>query len=332
MRNKIDWKKAIRFITDPPAWLTVLVYMLTFTAGALSVFVAAAGYGLTFFAFGLYIVGAVALTYAAFLGVKIGLKVKKKVVEVADRYTFTRNFMQFEFRTLFFAVCSFAGNVAYTVFLCVTALYSRTFWYWVLAGFYILLASMRGGLLYENQKNEKRFAGEPVLLAKAKARSYIRCGWLLLALSMVLGGAVALMVFEGKRFPTPNVVVIALAAWDVVRVAFAVYNLLRAKKCDDLVVRSVRNINFSTALVATLTLQTVLLDTFTHPFQTDILNAVTGGAVCVTVVAFAVYMIVVGGRTRRQIGRREQEARRRYAATAGYNREDYFVEYGNEKK
>lgn len=332
MRKKIDWKKGIRFAVDPPAWVTVLVYMLTFTVGALCVFVAASGYGLTIFAFGLYIACAVTFVYATVLAVRLGWKVKRKVVQAAGRYAFTRNFMRYEFRTLFFAVCSFVGNVAYTVFLCVTALYSRTFWYWVLAGFYILLASMRGGLLYENQKNEKRFAGEPLSLAKAKARSYVRCGWLLLALAFVLGGAVTLMVFEGKRFPSPNVVVIALAAWDALRVWLAVYNLLRAKKCDDLVVRSVRNINFTTALVATLTLQTVLLDTLEHSLNTELLNAQTGAAVCLTAVAFGVYMIVHGRREVKRLDRREAALRAQTASSAGYNREDYNVEFGGDKR
>ncbi len=332
MRKKIDWKKTVTYIFNPPSWVTLLAYMLTFTAGALSVFIAAAGYGLTLSAFVVYSVCGVALTYAVFLSVRIGLKVKDKVLLVADRYTFTRNFKKFEFRTLFFALCSFAGNVAYTVFLCVAALYSRTFWYWVLAGFYVILASMRGGLLYENQKVEKRFVDNPLALAKAKSVSYKNCGFMLLALSLVLSGAVTLMVLEDKRFPTPNVVVLALAAWDAVRVAFAVYNLLRAKKCDDLVIRSVRNINFSTALVATLTLQTVLLDTVVHSLNTDLLNGLTGGAVCATVVAFGVYMIVVGERVRKRIERKEREIYRERSSFDGYNREDYGVEYRDGKE
>lgn len=332
MRKRVNWKKIFEYVIDPPTWVVVLTFALTLNVSSLSVIAAASGAGLSLFAFVLYAVAFVCWAYSVYLCVNIARKVKGKVLFVADKYKFTRNLHKdYEFRTIFFGVCSLAFNAAYTVFLCLTALYADTFWYWVLAGYYILLTSIRAGVLADNRKNEKRYGGEPLKLQKEKVTTYRSCGLALFALTVVLAAAVGLMVVDGERFPTPKVTVYALGIYAGYRIVMAVYNLIKVKKYDDLVVRAVRNINFATALVSFLSFQTVLLDMYEFAYMTE-LNLFTGITVCLLVLTLGVYMTVYAGRVNKEIARRETEMRERFNGGEGYNREDYGLEYGRKEE
>ena len=295
-------KRIWRRISDPPSWVLLLVYATTLTVCALAVIALAVGEGKSGFALGLYVAGVLCVAYSLFLLVRLLKKFKEKMVSVADRYTFTRNFKNdYVFRTIVLGACSLVGNVAYTVFLCVTAMYSRALWYWVLAVYYILLTSMRGGLLVENRKTERRFGGNPTRLQKEKIKSYVYCGTMLLVSTLALSLALVWMVASGGRFPAPSGMVYALAVFAVYRMSMAIANMIKAKRLDDLAVQSVRNINFSTALVSVLTLQTVILDSFSFDVNVGLCNALTGAAVCLAIVGVGVYMLRKGKRIREEL-------------------------------
>lgn len=278
---------------DPPSWVVVLTYATTLTFCALAVLSLLTAEKDGAVACAIYVCALLFFIYSTYMTVKLIVRLHRKIAKAADRYTFTRNLRRdYEFRTIVFGAFSFLANVGYTIFLAAVAMYSRAFWYWVLAGYYVLLTSIRGGMLLENRKNERRFGGNPARLQKEKLKTYYSCGVMLLALTLVLAVTVFLMVFEGKRIVSPNAAIVILAIVTAYRLYMAILNLVVAKKYDDLVVRSVRNINFSTALVSILTLQTAVLDRFAWGAPADLCNGLTGTVVCLIIVYVGIYMIV----------------------------------------
>ena len=271
--------------------MALLVYGAFFTFFALTVIAIVGGAGKSTPAYIIYAFTGLTLVYALFLTAQLLRALKRRLLVMADKHTFTRNLRRdYVFRTIVFGACSFFGNVAYTVFLCIMALYSGLFWYWVLAGYYVLLTSMRGGVLLENRKNERKFGGNPTRLQKEKILSYRSCGVTLLTSTLVLFVSVVLIVIKGGAFGMPSVIIYAIAAFAAYRTAMAARNMVKAKRCDDIIVRIVRNVNFSTALVSVFILQTLIMQTFSVPYAV-VWNALTGVGVCIGIVCVGSYMI-----------------------------------------
>ena len=125
---------------------------------------------------------------------------------------------------------------------------------------------------------------------------------------------------------TVNFTIYAFVAFTAYRMVMAAYHFLKSKRYQDLAVRAVRNINLATALVTLFSLQTALLDAFSTPERARIWNAVTGALVCALVVAIGVYMLISASQKKKKVMEKIALLARQ---SAGYNREDYSVEYGN---
>ena len=278
-------------VCNPPSWVALLVYGSFFTFFALTVIAIVGGAGKSTPAYIIYACTVFTLVYALFLTAQLFRALKRRIAVMADKHTFTRNLRHdYVFRTAVFGACSFFGNVAYTVFLCIMALYSGIFWYWVLAGYYVLLTSMRGGVLLENRKNERKFGCKPKRFQKEKIQSYRSCGVTLLTSTGVLLLSVVLILIRGGAFRMPSAIIYAIGAFAAYRTAMAAWNMAKAKRCDDIMVKIVRNVNFSTALVSVFILQTLIMQTFSVPYAI-VWNAVTGVGVCIGIVCVGLYMI-----------------------------------------
>jgi len=276
---------------NPPSWVALLVYGAFFTFFALTVIAIVGGAGKSAPAYIIYACTGLTLVYALFLTGQLLRALKQRLLAMADKHTFTRNLRRdYVFRTVVLGACSFFGNVAYTVFLCVMALYSGVFWYWVLAGYYVLLTSMRGGVLLENRKNERKFGGNPTRLQKEKLASYRSCGVTLLTSTSVLLLSVVLILIKGGAFRMPAWIVYVMGAFAVYRMATAARHMAKAKRCDDIIVRIVRNVNFATALVSVFILQTLIMQTFAV-HHAVVWNALTGIGVCIGIVCVGLYML-----------------------------------------
>ena len=291
MQRQSFLKRIWQRFCNPPSWVALLVYGAFFTFFALTVIAIVGGAGKSTPAYIIYAFAGFSFVYALFLTSKLLHALKRRLLAVADKHTFTRNLRRdYVFRTVVLGACSFFGNVAYTVFLCIMALYSGTFWYWVLAGYYVLLTSMRGGVLLENRKNERKFGGNPTRLQKEKMQSYRSCGVTLLTSTSVLLLSVALIVIKGGAFRMPAWIVYVMGAFAVYRTATAARHMAKAKQCDDIIVRIVRNVNFATALVSVFILQTLVMQTFAVPHAVA-WNAITGIGVCIGIVCVGLYML-----------------------------------------
>lgn len=213
---------------------------------------------------------------------------------LAEKYEFTDKLLnRYGYRTIIFAIGSLAVGTLYALFNGAIALINGSVWYAALAVYYILLASMRGGIVFHHGKNRKRdfeTAAEKELRA---TKTYRACGTVLIFLPLCLSGAVTQMVLSRKPFDYADLTVYAAAAYTLYKVVMSVVNLFKARKSDDLTVRAVRNINFADALVSVLALQTAMLRALG---VRGVYNAVTGGIVCALTVLMGVAMVIVGNR------------------------------------
>ncbi len=321
-----------RKLNRPSNRVAIIVYATTLVVCPLALISAALGYGEGVLAGIAYAICACLLLYALVISVPPVVRFVRKLWHVAGRYAFIRSLLKnYEFRTIFFAACSFFANIAYTVFLCLMAWHTHSEWYSALALYYILLTTARGVLLGQNMHDEKNYKDDPVRLHLRKTASYRYCGVMLIVMTLVLALAIVRMIVEGEGFRVPSGAIYAYAAVALYRLVVSVYNSLRAKRSDDMAVRAVRNINFATALVAWLSLQTAWFAAFPPSFDPSPWNGVVGGLICTIIVALGVYMLLFSAFVKKRLTA-YGSVRRKHAEerqTPGYNRADYDAEYPN---
>lgn len=293
MAKKNFWKKFWEKLNNPPNWLTVAASIATVILVPMALIGMAMDTTHNVYAILSWVLTFIPLAYLIFLTVIAGKRLGKQFVKVADKFKFTRNLAySYAFRSLFFGVFTLAFNVAYSIFLSVTAIVYDSAWYGALAVYYILLIIVRGGALAENVKAEYKHKEKPLALQRAKLGIYRYCGIMMFTLVVALSVSVVEMVAEGAAFHVPRWAIYVFAAFALYRIVTAVWQAVKATKRDDLVVRAVRYISVSTALVTMLSLQTALCVVFPPTrVSTTLLNLGTGFLVCLIIMAIGIYML-----------------------------------------
>ena len=169
---------------------------------------------------------------------------------------------------------------------------NRSIWYGSLAGFYVLLALIRGGVLTYHKN--RLFKNKNTITAEIeKAKVYRNCGIITLVLNVALSASIAQMIFNGEHFSYVGWTVFAYAAYAFYKITTSIISFIKAHKQEDLTVRAIRNINLVDAFVSILALQTALLTSFnTGEINVSLMNTFTGIVVSAVSIGIGIYMIV----------------------------------------
>lgn len=296
--NKKEWLEKLK---RPTGWLLVLIYALSlvFIAGALVIlFVDYAGTALEIVAYALFALAACFLAYSVYTFVLYFPGWKHKIAEKIRTFPFMRKMMDnFGFRTVMTSVLSLALSVLYSVYNGVIAVVFLSIWYGALAAYYVILASIRGGIVFYHGKNRGKRRDEETDVLK-----YRNCGILLIITILALSVAILQMVAADAFFERAGLLIYAAAAYTFYKITMSIVNFVRAKKETDFTVQAVRNVNFADALVSVLALQTSMFHAFAEPSATTSLaNALTGAGVCLLVLLLGVYMIITANKELKRI-------------------------------
>ena len=286
-------KKLLLFLRDPPLWFAAVQWALTllFVGGS----IAAVARGVrAVWADAVYALAAHSLGYGVYLAVRVAPRMKADLVRRAARHAVTYSFFSdYGFRTQAFSLLSFVLNAGYALVHLVLAVLWRSVWYGDLAGYYFLLGALRGGVLAAGRRAGRRADGDAQALLGMKWRIYRACGGALLLLEIALAAFVTQTVMFGRPQTPSLVMAIASAAYTFYRVVLSVVQLHKVRKTGDPLLQSLRNINFSNALVALFALQiTLVAVTGENDSAMRFLNIAMGFFVCVLVIALGIYMIV----------------------------------------
>lgn len=180
-------------------------------------------------------------------------------------------------------------NIAYVAMQLGLGVYHNSIWYYSLAVYYFLLAAMRWPLLKETLKHE------PGENAFWEYLHYRFCGILLLVMNLALAVIVAYIVWQGRGFAHHFITTIAMAAYTFGTLAKAIVNVIKYRRYESPVFSASKAISLAAASVSVLTLETAMLSAFGQENSENfrrLMTAATGCAVCLFVLALAVYMIV----------------------------------------
>ena len=181
-------------------------------------------------------------------------------------------------------------NTAYALLQLGMGFWHHTFWFYSLAGYYICLAVMRFFLARYTTKHKP---GEKM---REELIRYRLCGWVFLAMNLVLSLIIFFMVYWNRTFTHHMITAIAMAAYTFTAFTIAIINIVKYRKYNSPVYSASKAISLAAACVSMLTLEATMLTTFgdgsMDAITRKIMLGCTGGVISVFIIVMAVYMIV----------------------------------------
>ena len=181
-------------------------------------------------------------------------------------------------------------NTAYALLQLGMGFWHHTFWFYSLAGYYVILAVMRFFLVRYTTKNK------PGEKQREELIRYRACGIVFLAMNLTLSVMIFFMVYWNRTFEHHEITTIALAAYTFTAFTKAIISIIKYRKYNSPVYSAAKAISLASACVSMLTLEATMLTTFNNGSidltGRRIMLGCTGAVVSVFVVVMAAYMIV----------------------------------------
>lgn len=188
---------------------------------------------------------------------------------------------------------SLIWNIAFAIFQLGLGFYHRSFWFYSMFAYYIMLGIMRFFLVKHTRKYKANEQTE------IEIKKYIASGWLLLFMNLALLVIVFFIVYWNKTFNHHMITTIAFATYTFFTFTFAIINLVRYRKYKSPVYSAAKSISLISGCVSMLTLETTMLTTFggtESPLFRQIMLSITGVAVIGFAITMAIIMIVKGNK------------------------------------
>lgn len=186
---------------------------------------------------------------------------------------------------------SLIWNVAFAIFQLVLGFIYKSFWFYSMFAYYVILAIIRFSLVKHTTKYKANEETE------IEIKKYILSGWLLLFINLALAVIVFFMVYFNKTFYHHMITTIAMAAYTFFTFTFAIISLVKYRKYNSPVYMAAKSISLIAGAVSMLTLETTMLTTFgtnESPLFTQIMLSLTGVAVIGFAISMAIIMLVKG--------------------------------------
>lgn len=135
-------------------------------------------------------------------------------------------------------------------------------------------------------------------------KSYRLCGWLILGMHLTITGLVFQMVHMGRTEEYPGYLIFVTALFAFYKLIKAFIDVAKDRKNKAPIDSSVRLLNLSQALFSIFSLQAAMIHQFDGRDEfAELMNSLTGGAVCIMIVGMGIYML---GRSRREMKKLEE--------------------------
>lgn len=287
-------KRIIRELFYPPKWVLCVVPVASFAA---LIFIFACKRENTAAAYPVFSLSAYSLTILlAALPTMVGRlkRIKSNVwnhSKLIQKITSTAFGARYRNDPLFrSSVNIYQGMIVsslYMLFCFFNALQYASLWFFSMSVYYMVLCIMRAYLLLGYRRRKGK--GFPYEL-----RCYRRIGIMLLVLNIPMGGMIILMVQTPSGFQYPGYLIYLSALYTFYMMGLSIVNLVKSRKMGSPILSAGKILNFVSAMMSVLGLQTAMITRFSSNGEEyrKIMNAITGGAIFLIVMATAAVMAI----------------------------------------
>lgn len=283
----MDWKKIGKKILFPPVWLLLL---LTVGAAGGLTWVFLSGMAEHFLAYGIYVLSFYTLVVDCVFCAMV-LPQRYRIIKQAlyDNPLGNRYMTDRDFRAGVSLHLSLGINLLYVVLQGVQWYLLRSWWFVVLAAYYVILSLMRFLLVWSVHKNEP---GKQILGEWKTSRT---CAYILLMVNLSLSGAVLMILYQDRGYDYGGILIYVMALYTFYSTIHAMVDIIKYRKMGSPIMSTAKVVSLSAALVSMLNLETAMFSQFGADLSPDdqrIFIILTGAGVSCIVVAMSVGLIV----------------------------------------
>ena len=283
----MDWKKIGKKLLFPPGWLMLL---LTAVSAVLLTLVFVKRWDQQVIAYSVYVLSFYTLSVVTLFCVMVLPKqygaLKQKIYDnpFGNRYMTDR---------------AFRTKISLYVSLCISLLYvgvnvwswhlGRSWWFVVLAIYYVIMAVMRF-LLVRYVRIRK--IGTSILDEWKRSRL---CAYILLLINLSLSGAVLMILYQNRGYDYPGIMIYVMAMYTFYATIHAVVDIVKYRKLGSPIMSTAKIVSLSAALVSMLNLETAMFAQFGADMaqqDQNLMIILTGAGISITVVTLSVILIV----------------------------------------
>ena len=283
----MDWKKIGKKLLFPPVWLMLMLTVISAVALTL-VFVK--GWEQTPIAYGVYVLSFYALCTNTVFCVTVLPKQYEKIKEAIYSNPFGSRYMTDSvFRAKISLYLSLVINLLYVGINLWSWTISRSWWFVILAVYYVMMAVMRF-LLVRYVRIQK--IGTSILGEWKRSRV---CACILLLINLSLSGAVLMILYQHRGYDYPGIMIYVMALYTFYSTAHAIVDIIKYRTMGSPILSTAKIVSLSAALVSMLNLETAMFAQFGGEMSVahqHIFIILTGAGVSVTVVTLCVILIV----------------------------------------
>ena len=283
----MDWKKIGKKLLFPPVWLMVILVIASAVALTL-IFVK--GMEESIPAYMVYVLAFYTLTvvtlFCAMVLPKQYSAIKQKIYDnpLGNRYMTDR-----VFRTNISLSISFVISMLYVGINLWSWHILRSYWFMVLAVYYVIMAVMRY-LLVRYVRIRK--IGTDILSEWKRSKV---CAYILLLINLSLSGAVLMILYQHRGYDYPGMMIYVMALYTFYALTMSIVDIVKYRKMGSPILSTAKIVSLSAALVSMLNQETAMFAQFGAEMTVEhqhIFIILTGAGVSITVVTMSVILIV----------------------------------------
>lgn len=213
-----------------------------------------------------------------------------------------RLYKDYRYRALFSTVFAFLLNLLYAAGNGIYAKRTHSAWLGTLSAYYLFLCMIRFLVI----RQEFCFAKEHIEGKRKRAAEwnvFRNAGILLSFITLVLGGAVVLLLHEEGGKVYSGYLIFAVAAYTFYKITISVKNMIKVRRMKSPLLLTIHNIGYADALVSILFLQTAMFTAFSDgkKINKQLMNEMTGGAVCAMILLIGIFMVRKAAKERKNL-------------------------------
>ena len=283
----MDWKKIGKKLLFPPIWLMLL---LAVVSAVLLVTVFVKRWDQQVIAYFTYVLSFYTLSVVTLFCVMVLPKqygVLKQ--EICDHPLGNRYMTDRVFRTQISLYLSLTISLLYVGINLLSWTFSHSWWFVVLAIYYVIMAIMRF-LLVRYVRIRK--IGTSILDEWKRSRL---CAYILLLVNLSLSGAVLMILYQNRGYDYPGILIYVMAMYTFYSTTHAIVDMVKYRALGSPVMSTAKIVSLSAALVSMLNLETAMFAQFGADMaqkDQNLMIILTGAGISITVVTLSVILIV----------------------------------------
>lgn len=282
--KRVDWKKVGKVLLFPRTFVIFLLFNVT-VVGLIYIFLKNLQenfLAIIFYVFAFYTLVVVCARIP-------GIIKKVKTKAYANKYT-SAYLTDKDLRLRLSMYRGLLINLCFATFKIVLGFIYNSSWLFAMAGYNVLLSTMRFIVIYRAQKK-----GLSETEAKRRGlQSYYVCGWLMLVLNIAVSVIMFMVIVQKQTIEYHMIVTIGLAAFTFYCFTMAVINMVKFRDRTNPVYATIKRVDMAKAIVSIFTLQVAMLTSFGgqgEELNASLMNTLTGIAVTVAINTIGAMMI-----------------------------------------